>query len=99
MEMSIVYRRSGTTGENEGDLAIIGIMLQDSTTLGAPRNITKQTELFDSIRCRVDGGVPKFNDTCVVSQPVVNLTDVFSYELQGQYFHYIGSLTTPPCTR
>eukprot|EP00746_Dinoflagellata_sp_MGD_P039235 gnl/MRDRNA2_/MRDRNA2_19460_c0_seq1.p1 gnl/MRDRNA2_/MRDRNA2_19460_c0~~gnl/MRDRNA2_/MRDRNA2_19460_c0_seq1.p1 ORF type:complete len:374 (-),score=38.10 gnl/MRDRNA2_/MRDRNA2_19460_c0_seq1:3-1124(-) len=98
MEMSIVYRKSGTTGEDEGDLAIISIMLQDESTLGTPRNITKQTSLFDSIRCRVDGGVPLYNEECVVAQPLVNLTDIFSYELQGGYFHYVGSLTTPPCT-
>jgi carbonic anhydrase len=99
MEMHIVFKKDGTTGENEGDLAVIVIMLQDESTLGAPRNLTKQTDLFDSIRCRVDGGIPKENnESCVVSQAQINLTDTFSYELMGQYFHYVGSLTTPPCT-
>lgn len=97
MEMHIVFQKSGSTGHTGGDIAVIGILLQDDSALGAPRNVSKQTDLLDSIRCNFTS-LPLYNKSCVVAQELVNLTDIFRYELEGQYFHYIGSLTTPPCT-
>lgn len=104
MEMQIVHRKVGSQGTN--DLAVIAIMLQDSEALGAPRPIAKQTLMLDTMRCD-NGALPTAAtgscDACQTSTDAdciskFNISEVFKHELSGQYYHYQGSLTSPPCS-
>lgn len=84
-EMHIVHQRLGCSGFE--DLLVIGILLQEGEESSFLR------------RLGLPGDAPKTNlqPLHAIKEPV-NLATEFQKQLRGSFFHYEGSLTTPPCS-
>lgn len=91
-EMHIVHKNPVN-----GRLAVVGILLQDEDYLA--RDIGTQARATElAFLMKLGFGVALPVDQ--VSNPVKTAIDLNSMlrELSGPYFHYTGSLTTPPCS-
>jgi len=91
-EMQIIHQKSGSVGYD--DLAIIAILLQLPGD-GPPIN-PEQMRFFSSIGFGRPGGLPAKGASTAVPGKVD--LGVFHQQIRGAYFHYEGSLTTPPCS-
>lgn len=89
-EMQIVHQLIGSNKTE--DLAIISILLQESAATGQP-----EIGLFEQFGFGTR--LPTKGDELFVDGTVaLNLGVTFSAQLQGQFYHYVGSMTQPPCT-
>jgi len=90
-EMHIVHQRSDATGTD--GLAVIGILLRDSNLLGQPGPVGFFDRLGFSTKLPVDG------ETVILgADAILDIGAIFAPQLGGSYWHYEGSLTTPPCS-
>jgi len=90
-EMQIVHQRSDATGTK--GLAIISIFLRDSDLLGQEGPVG----FFD--RLGFSSRLPVEDETIVLgADTIFNIGAIFAPQLAGAYYHYEGSLTTPPCS-
>lgn len=94
-ELQIHHQKAGSTGNS--DLAVVAIPLENASKLHPPRNIATQKAFMNSLLCGANKTLPASGSTCAISGSV-DLATLFSYEAQGVFFHYNGSMTTPPCT-
>jgi len=89
-EMHVVHQRKGASGTD--GLAIIAVMLHDTDSLN-PKVMNLFNSLGFSARLPTDGGE--------LELPVgltLNLGETFDAQLAGDFYHYEGSLTAPPCS-
>lgn len=93
-EIHIVHQRRNATGTN--GLAVIGILLQESWALDGYNAKERQKELDFMSALGFGKDLPAEGKEIDVSKDVD--LNAFSHELAGAYFHYHGSLTTPPCS-
>lgn len=94
-EMHIVHQRQGARG-TEG-LAVIAIMLAQGADLGFTQATMSQLELFRTMNFPVS--LPeKGQQYALPPDYETDLGAVFAEELADPYYHYQGSLTTPPCS-
>lgn len=87
-EMQIVHQKVGSTGSD--DLAIVSVLLEAGSTLPG-----------DSIPFLENLGFKGELPAEGVQKPIpgpVNIGKDFAHQLIGDFFHYKGSLTTPPCS-
>jgi len=89
-EIHIVHQKVGATGTD--GLAVVGILLQEN----AEQNDLAENEAFLTL-LGFDGHLPKEHDARAI-MGTVDLQQAFGQELGGSYYHYEGSLTTPPCS-
>jgi len=85
-EMHIVHQKKGSSGTN--DLAVIGVILRE----------TNDPSMEDAQRLKLLGfgsDLPQVGQAKEIQQPVD--LNAFTKELSGGFYHYVGSLTTPPC--
>mmetsp|Transcript_64077 Transcript_64077/g.119105 ORF Transcript_64077/g.119105 Transcript_64077/m.119105 type:complete len:372 (-) Transcript_64077:101-1216(-) len=90
-ELHIVHQRRGASGTN--GLAVVGLILDEGTAPVGSAGTDKLNFLYNlgfGLELPEEAG-QKTN-----VQPVD--LDKFMDEFQGGYFHYEGSLTTPPCS-
>jgi carbonic anhydrase len=109
-ELHVIHQKEGSTGTD--DLAIIGFLLSDTIDLAEAG--VKLSFFMENMNLKDDAlknlgvnnlGVPDLIDHKNPPEPfnyrrcpdVVDLND-FSVQLQGNYWHYHGSQTTPPCS-
>ncbi|CAE8619488.1 unnamed protein product [Polarella glacialis] len=84
-EMHIVHQKSGSTGLN--DLLVVGVFFQ----AGTDHPLLTQMGL--------PSGAPTTSaETMPITGAAISLADMFQGQLQGSFYHYEGSLTTPPCS-
>lgn len=90
-EMHIVHQRSDATGTD--GLAVIAVLLRDSDLLGQAGPVGFFDRLGFSSRLPVDG------ETIILgADTVLDIGAIFAPQFAGSYWHYEGSLTTPPCS-
>jgi len=90
-EMHIVHQRSDATGDD--GLAVIGILIRDSSVLGQAGPVG----FFD--RLGFSSRLPVEDETIILSaDTILDIGAIFAPQLAGPYWHYEGSLTTPPCS-
>lgn len=95
-ELQILHRRHGSLGP--AGLAIVSVLLQLPQDLGHERDgdRTLQRAFFRNLGLGRGGKLPSEGQTVSLHGPVD--LNAFHEELQGRYSHYLGSLTTPPCS-
>jgi len=102
-EIHIVHQREGANGTD--GLAVIGILLEIPTNntiieedpiKAARQTLSRQQELGFLQNLGFLGQLPQEDEVRHVND-TVDLNDFFP-ELMGEFFHYKGSLTTPPCS-
>lgn len=93
-ELHIVHTRVGAA-DMEG-LVVVAILLKDIAKLGV-NNVTKsQVEFLRNIG--FPDRLPFPNDEIPLNSNVsVDLASTYAEEFAGPYYHYEGSLTSPPC--
>jgi carbonic anhydrase len=90
-EMQIVHQRSDAKGTN--DLAVISIFLRDADMMGQEGPVGFFNRLGFSSRLPVEG------ETIMLgADTVLDIGAIFAPQFAGAYYHYQGSLTTPPCS-
>jgi len=92
-ELQILHQKQGSHGFE--DIAVISLLLMPEDTLGRPCE-GKEREFFRSLGFGTNGSLPAEGEERGSSSRVD--LGVFERQLKGHYFHYIGSLTVPPCT-
>merc|ERR1719161_580539 len=85
-EMHIVHQKQGKTGTD--DLAVVGILFEE----GAEGD---GVEFLQNLG--FGGELPKHGEQKPIPA-AVDLGMAFTAELVGDFYHYAGSLTTPPCS-
>lgn len=92
-ELHIVHQKVGSQGND--DLAVIGVLL----TAVTDEEGLAQADIEDSLLKRLGflSGLPRQYKKSPVDQSI-NLRQALQRELVGRYYHYQGSLTTPPCS-
>jgi len=94
-EMHIIHQKSGSTGTD--DLAIIAVMLEEEQKLPYDQQGSNEEQLTLLSRLGFGSHLPKAHkEVKIMDQVDLN---VFKRELHGGYYHYKGSLTTPPCSQ
>lgn len=92
-EMHIVHQKEGSSGTN--DLAVIGILFDSLKSAGATQS--SGLELSFLRQLGFGTALPKDGDSISLKTDI-DLRSTFNEVLAGGYFHYKGSLTTPPCS-
>merc|ERR1740121_2652998 len=88
-ELHIVHQKKGSTGTN--DLAVIGILLQESDG-----DMVKSPETDFMKSLGFGDELPGSGTRLKVAEPLD--LNAFKSEFAGRFYHYAGSLTTPPCS-
>jgi len=86
-ELHIVHQRKGASGTD--GLAVVGIILEESTS-GAD---SPESKFLKQLGFGTE--LPGKRSTTTVAEPL-DLNN-FASEYMGGFYHYTGSLTTPPC--
>jgi len=92
-EMHIVHQREGSTGTD--DLAVVGILFDTIKKVGATEASGLDLNFLRQLGFGSD--LPKQGESMPLSN-VIDLRKEFGETLAGGYYHYRGSLTTPPCS-
>jgi len=93
-EIHIVHQKKNSTGTE--DLAVVGILLQETWVIAYFDEQERQPELDFLSNLGFGTSVPEDGEERVVKGQVD--LNVFAREFRGPFFHYFGSLTTPPCS-
>jgi len=91
-EMQIVAQKEGATETN--DLAVIAILLKEVKAKHTEDQTSRELAFFRDMRF---GELPTVDQ----EKPLkggVDLAATFEPHLGGKYWHYKGSMTTPPCS-
>merc|ERR1719215_183598 len=88
-ELHIVHQKKGSTGTN--DLAVVGIVLDE-----VPDNTPMTPELKFMQQLGFDEELPGSRTKTSIAEPLD--LNAFADEYAGGFYHYTGSLTTPPCS-
>jgi len=91
-EMHIVTQKEGATGTD--DLAVIGILLQEVRAKEMDEQASTELDFFRRLHF---GKLPAVEEEKKLKGGV-DLAATFAPQLAGKYYHYQGSLTTPPCS-
>jgi len=91
-EMQIVAQKEGATETN--DLAIIAILLKEVKAKEQDEQTSKELAFFRQMHF---GNLPTVDQEKPV-KGAVDLVSTFEPHLGGKYWHYQGSMTTPPCS-
>lgn len=93
-EMHIVHQKVGATGTD--GLAVIAILFELVGKIGFTKQTGKELAFLRGLG--FGKGLPKEEEEALISISKIDLTGVFKHSLSGAYWHYQGSLTTPPCS-
>jgi len=91
-EMHIVSQKEGASGTD--DLAVMGILLSQVQSKDLDEQTSIELDFFRRLRF---GNLPAVGEEKQLKGGV-DLAAVFRPQLGGKYWHYQGSLTTPPCS-
>lgn len=95
-EIHIVHQRKGSNGTD--DLAVVAILLQEEKDLGEHFSAKDRAVELNFLRQLGYGARVPGKDEKQDIDGKVDL-NVFSKEFSGPFYHYKGSLTTPPCSQ
>jgi len=98
-EMQIVHQKRGATGMN--DLAVLAVLLEPFTEGGSGGALptAESADFFALIGMADSQHLPE--EGHAAERPLgtaVKLGPVLRPQLEGKFYHYKGSLTTPPCS-
>lgn len=90
-EMHIVHQKKNSSGTE--DLAVVGLLLEEDFKIVGDNK--DDINFFNQLGFAGDG-LPKEGE----EKPVKDKVDLntFAMQFKGDYYHYFGSLTTPPCS-
>lgn len=92
-EMHIVHQREGSSGTD--DLAVVGILFDNIKKAGATESSGLDLNFLRNLG--FGSNLPKEGESKPLTQ-TIDLRKTFGEALAGGYYHYKGSLTTPPCS-
>jgi len=93
-EMHIVHQKVGATGTD--GLAVVAVLFDFVGQVGF--TATSGVHLAFLRGLGFGGSLPKEGEEALISNSEIDLSTVFEEALSGPYWHYQGSLTTPPCS-
>merc|ERR1712107_690716 len=86
-ELHIVHQKKGSSGTD--GLAVVGIVLDQQSNAAE----TPETKFLNQLGFGTE--LPGKNSKTTVAEPLD--LNSFANEFAGGFYHYTGSLTTPPC--
>jgi len=93
-EMNIVHQKINSTGTD--DLAVVAILFDYVGKLGFNKETGRELAFLRGLG--FGKGLPKEEEESLISNSEIDLAGVFEHSLRGPYWHYQGSMTTPPCS-
>jgi carbonic anhydrase len=94
-EMQIVHQKEGSSGTD--DLAVVSILIDDLNTVG-DASFDGGMEIAFFRRLGFHNPLPHVGKSTPVAVDDTELSNAFATQFAGPFWHYRGSLTTPPCT-
>jgi len=97
-EMHIVHQKKGSTGTD--DLAVISILIDDIKETGPSHDggFDAGLDLAFFRDLGFGGQLPRVGNSRALEVDDVDISTSFATQLAGPFWHYRGSLTTPPCS-
>jgi len=99
-EMHIVHQKEGSEGT--ADLAVVSILIDDLAVVGAAGAEAGFDAGLDNAFFRdlgFGGKLPRVGNSIPLAVDDIDLQRTFATQLGGPFWHYRGSLTTPPCSQ
>lgn len=97
-EMHIVHQKEGSSGTE--DLAVVSILIDDIEEVGPTpdKGFDSGMEIAFFRSLGFGGKLPRVGADKALASDDIDIANSFATQIAGPFWHYRGSLTTPPCS-